>query len=63
MSNTISKPNPFANMTLEQIGDSVSVALCWDGQAIFDAMIAALTDANFHQAVKALKITWQETLN
>ncbi len=61
MCNTNSKPNPFANMTSEQIGDSVSVALRWDGQSIFDAMIAALTDANFHAAVKALKITWDET--
>ena len=47
-------------MTPEQIGDLVSFALQWDGDAIFTAMIAALTDANFHSAVKALQKTWAE---
>jgi hypothetical protein len=47
-------------MDPEDIGVAVSVALTWDGNAIFRAMLAALTDANFHTEAKALEKTWQD---
>lgn len=46
-------------MDPEDIGVAVSVALTWDGNAIFQAMLAALTDANFHKEVVALTKTWE----
>jgi hypothetical protein len=46
-------------MEPEDIGVAVSVALTWDGNAIFKAMLAALTDANFHTEVKALTEAWE----
>jgi hypothetical protein len=54
------KPNPLIDMTPEQIGNLTAYALQWDGQAIFEAMIIALTDANFHRAAEALQNTWSE---
>ena len=47
-------------MEPEDIGVAVSVALTWDGNAIFEAMLAALTDANFHKEVKALTKAWED---
>lgn len=46
-------------MDPEDIGVAVSVALTWDGNAIFQAMLAALTDANFHKEVVALTKAWE----
>ena len=47
-------------MDTEDIGVAVSVALTWDGNAIFQAMLAALTDANFHKEVVALTKAWED---
>jgi hypothetical protein len=47
-------------MDPEDIGVAVSVALTWDGNAIFQAMLAALTDANFHKEVVALTKAWED---
>ncbi len=47
-------------MEPEDIGVAVSVALTWDGNAIFQAMLAALTDANFHKEVVALTKAWED---
>jgi hypothetical protein len=44
----------------DDLGVAVSVALTWNGSAIFQTMIAALTDANFHTAAKALTETWNK---
>lgn len=46
-------------MDPKDIGVAVSVALTWDGNAIFEAMLSALTDANFHTEVKALTKAWE----
>ena len=46
-------------MDPEDIGVAVSVALTWDGNAIFQAMLSALTDANFHKEVVALTKAWE----
>ena len=47
-------------MDPEDIGVAVSVALTWDGNAIFEAMLSALTDANFHKEVVALTKAWED---
>ena len=47
-------------MTPEDIGVAVSVAMRWNGNAIFQAMLAALTDANFHTEVTALEEAWNK---
>ena len=47
-------------MKPEDIGVAVAVALAWNGNAIFEAMLSALTDANFHAAAAALEKTWKE---
>lgn len=47
-------------MSPEDLGVAVSVALSWNGNAIFQAMLAALTDANFHTEVQALEEAWNK---
>lgn len=47
-------------MTPEDIGIAVSQALSWNGHAIFQAMLAALTDANFHSEVVVLEQAWNK---
>ena len=56
-------PNPLAGMTPDQIGPLVASAFKWSGPHILEAMIEALTDANFHTAAAALAKTWHEVNN
>lgn len=53
--------NPLYGMTPEEMGCAVSIACTWNGNAIFEAFTAALTDANFHTAAAALANTWKQT--
>jgi hypothetical protein len=46
--------------TPADVGIELSRALRWDGEAIFIAAIAALTDANFHKEARALLRTWEQ---
>jgi hypothetical protein len=45
-------------MQLDDLGTQLARTLHWDGDAIFQVMIAALTDANFHTEVKVLEQAW-----
>jgi hypothetical protein len=45
-------------MQLNDLGTQLARTLHWDGDAIFQVMIAALTDANFHSEVAALEKAW-----
>ena len=40
--------------TNEEIGERVAFFLKWDGNAICEAFLAALTDANFHTLRKQI---------
>lgn len=55
-------PNP-RKITPEALGQQVAKAMDWSGPHIFEAMIKALTDANFHTAAAALTKTWHEINN
>jgi hypothetical protein len=46
--------------TPEQLGEQLAKNLQWDGNAIFEAFTAALTDANFHTAAAAQIRAWNE---
>jgi hypothetical protein len=40
---------PHEDDTPEILGEKLAARLMWDGHAIAAAMLAALTEANFHQ--------------
>ena len=50
----------MCGMDSEDIGVVVAMALKWNGNAIFEAMLSALTDANFHKEVVALTKAWED---
>lgn len=50
-------PNP-RKITPEAMGEQVAKAMDWSGPHIFAAMLAALTDANFHTEAAALMRAW-----
>jgi hypothetical protein len=49
-----------SDKTPADIGIELSRVLCWDGEAIFIAAIAALTDANYHKEARALLRAWEQ---
>ncbi len=46
-------------VTPEKLGEQISYFLQWDGQAITEAFIAALTDANFHSFAAKVSQAWE----
>jgi hypothetical protein len=52
-------PNP-RKITPEAMGQQVAKAMNWSGPHIFEAMIEALTDANFHTEAAALVRAWHQ---
>jgi hypothetical protein len=49
----------MTNNTPEELGEQLSRALKWDGNAIFTAMQAALIDSNFHTEAESLAQVWE----
>lgn len=47
------------NTPPEEIGEFIARIYRWDGEKIFSALMAAMTEANFHTAAKELQKTWQ----
>jgi hypothetical protein len=43
----------------EALGREISHTCKWDGQAITEAFIAALTDANFHTFAEKVTALWE----
>jgi hypothetical protein len=55
------------NLALKSIpegkrGQAIAWALNWSGDDIFELLCDALTDANFHEEVKAIKKAYMETM-
>lgn len=46
------------NTPAEEIGEYIARVYRWDGEKIFAALLAALTEANFHTEAAALARTW-----
>ena len=46
-------------VTPEKLGQQISLFCRWDGQAITEAFIAALTDANFHTFAEKVTALWE----
>jgi len=46
-------------VTPEKLGQEISFFCKWDGQAITEAFIAALTDANFHTFAEKVTALWE----
>lgn len=44
----------------EEIGEYIARVYRWDGDKIFAALLAALTEANFHTPAAALIRAWHE---
>jgi len=44
----------------EEIGEFIARVYRWDGEKIFAALVAALTEANFHTEAAAIIRTWHE---
>lgn len=46
------------NTPPEEFGEYIARVYRWDGEKIFAALLAALTEANFHTEAAALTQTW-----
>jgi len=44
----------------EELGEFIARVYRWDGEKIFAALLAALTEANFHTEAAALIRTWHK---
>lgn len=47
------------NTPAEEIGEFIARVYRWDGEKIFAALLAALTEANFHTEAAALMRAWR----
>jgi hypothetical protein len=53
--------NDFTQDTApEEIGEFIARVYRWDGEKIFSALLAAMTEANFHAPATALVRAWHE---
>jgi len=50
--------NSLLNLPKNKRAQAISIALEWSGSDIFDLMIDALIDANFHTEATALRAAW-----
>lgn len=48
------------NTPAEEIGEYIARVYRWDGEKIFAALLAAMTEANFHTEAAALIRAWHE---
>lgn len=53
------KPELVPEITAEKLGQQISFFCKWDGNAITEAFIAALTDANFHAFAQQVAALWE----
>jgi hypothetical protein len=53
----------FKNLPAHGRGAALARALSWSGSDIFDLMIDALIDSNFHTEATALRAAWFEFLD
>jgi hypothetical protein len=44
----------------EEVGEFIARVYRWDGEKIFSALVAALTEANFHTEAAAIIRAWHE---
>lgn len=48
------------NTPAEEIGEFIARVYRWDGEKIFAALLAAMTEANFHTEAAALIRAWHQ---
>ena len=52
----------FLSIPPDKRAEAIAAAYSWSGDDIFDLMCEAMTDANFHAEVKALRDAYIKTM-
>ena len=52
----------FLSIPADKRAEAIAAAYSWSGDDVFDLMCEALTDANFHAEVKALREAYIKTM-